>query len=305
VTNVVPVHSKMPASLGQIAPSATAEITCAQRAAETLAPAGKRLIEDRYGRYFLRSRSFRLLCSNRLTAAVTRTVFDRRYPGFMAIVLLRNRWYEEVLASAVADGIDQIVLLGAGYDTTSLRLPLGAAMLFEVDAPPTQRAKREAVARHGLAVPDAVRYVPCDFERDVLPTVLTAHGFDPSRRSLIVWYGVSFFLSEQAVEQTLRDVTELSAPGSRFLFDYLDTSVVDGTTQLRGALRARSAVARRGEAYTYGLSRAGADRVLRRYGFRTVANLSVTDLASRYGGPNRVWCSTDDFFGVITGELAS
>ena len=65
----------------------------------------------------------------------------------MAIVLLRNRRYEDLLARAVAEGIEQIVLLGAGYDTTSMRLDLGGATLFEVDAPPTQEFKREVVAR--------------------------------------------------------------------------------------------------------------------------------------------------------------
>ena len=283
---------------GQVRRSATAQIVCAQRAAETLRPLGRRLIDDPYARYFLTTGAYRLLTANRLTAAVTRRGFDRIYPGYMAIVLLRNRWYEAALGRALADGVEQIVLLGAGYDTTSLRLGLGRATLFEVDAPPTQQAKREVIRRQGL--PDhAVRYVPCDFERDTLSERLAEHGFDTHARSLVAWWGVSFFLSEDAVHKTMTDVASLTAPGSRFLFDYLDSGVVDGTTVFRGARRARAAVARRGEAYRFGLSREEARNLVTSFGFEVEENLSITDLAQLFGPfPYR----TDDFFGVITGR---
>jgi methyltransferase (TIGR00027 family) len=281
---------------GQERRSATAEIVCAQRAAETLRPPGRRLIDDPYAKHFLTTGAYRRLTANRPMAALTRRGFDRLYPGYMAIVLLRNRWHEAALARALADGVEQIVLLGAGYDTTSLRLRLGGAALFEVDAPPTQQAKRAVIRRHGL--PDhAVRYVPCDFEHDALGERLHENGFDSRARSLVAWWGVSFFLSEDAVRQTMTDVASLTAPGSRFLFDYLDPGVVDGTTVYRGARRARAAVARRGEAYRFGLGRAEAGQLLTSFGFEVEKNLSVTDLARLCGPfPYR----TDDFFGVIT-----
>ena len=283
---------------GQVRRSATAEIVCALRAAETLRPPGRRLIEDPYARHFLARGTYRLLTANRVTAALSRGGFDRLYPGYMAIVLLRNRWYEAALNRALAGGVEQVVLLGAGYDTTSLRLRLGGATLFEVDAPPTQQAKREVIRRHGL--PDhAARYVPCDFERDTLAERLGEHGFDSRARSLVAWWGVSFFLSEAAVRQTMADVASLTAPGSQFMFDYLDPGVVDGSTAFRGARRARAAVARRGEAYTFGRTRDEAGQLLASFGFDVEQNLSITELAQRFGPfPYR----TDDFFGVITGR---
>jgi len=286
---------------GQVRRSATAEIVCAQRAAETLRPPGHRLIDDPYAKHFLTKGVYRFLTGNRLTAALTRRGFDRFYPGYMAIVLLRNRWYEAALERALADGVEQIVLLGAGYDTTSLRLGLGGATLFEVDAPPTQQAKREVIRRHGL--PDhVVRYVPCDFERDTLSEQLRKNGFDLHARSLVAWWGVSFFLSEDAVRKTMADVASLTAPGSRFLFDYLDASVVDGTTVFPGARRARAAVARRGEPYRFGLGRDEAGKLLSSFGFDVEKNLSITELAQLFGTAQGFPYSTDDFFGVITGR---
>jgi O-methyltransferase involved in polyketide biosynthesis len=97
----------------------------------------------------------------------------------------------------------------------------------------------------------------------------------------------------------MADVASLTAPGSRFVFDYLDSGVVDGTTAFRGARRARAAVARRGEAYRFGLGRDEAGQLLTSFGFDVETNLSVTELAQIFGPfPYR----TDDFFGVLTGR---
>lgn len=287
---------------GQLRRSQTAEIVCAQRAAETRRPAEHRLIDDPYARHFVTNGLYRFLCGTRATARLTRTGFDRLYPGYMAIVLLRNRWHEQLLRQALAEGIQQVVLLGAGLDSTALRLDLGTAILYEVDAAPTQQAKREAIARAGLAPRTETRYVECDFERESLPDRLGHEGFDPAAPAYIAWWGVSFFLTEDAVRRTMADVASLAAPGSRFAFDYLDESVVDGTTTFRGAARARAAVARRGEPYRFGLSREQAARFMDSYGFAVEHNFSLPDLADRCGGRRPFPYSTDDFFGVVTGR---
>jgi methyltransferase (TIGR00027 family) len=301
VVNVVPVQSSAATRpAGQHRHSQTAEIVCAQRAAETLRGGAARQIVDPYAKHFITKGLYRALVATRPTAALTRAGFDRLYPGYMAVVLLRNRKWEDLVAAAVAEGIEQIVLLGAGYDTTALRLPLGAATVFEVDAPPTQQVKRDVCARHGID--DAhVRYAPCDFERDSLPSSLVAAGFDPAKRSLVAWWGVSFFLTPDAVRQTLADVASLTAPGSRLVFDYLDSSVIDGTTAYRGARKARAAVEKRGEGYKFGLSGADARWLVASHGFEVESNESITDLARSY--PSFDY-STDDFFGIITGRRA-
>lgn len=286
---------------GQVRASQTAEITCAQRAGETLMPQERRLIDDPVARRFVSRPLRRAMIANRLTSRLTLSVFDRKFPGFMAVVLLRNRWYEDLLARCVRDGVRQVVLLGAGYDTSAWRLDLGGATLFEVDAPPTQATKQALAHRAQLAARCDLRYVPCDFEHDLLPDRLVAEGFDPTQVTLFVWYGVSFFLSAEAVAQTLDDVAALSAPGSRFVWDYLDPAVVEGTSPLRGAMKARAAVAQRGEPYTFGLSADAAADLMRGHGFEVESNVSMTDLASRYGGPGGFRYSTDDFFGIVTG----
>lgn len=271
-------------------------------AAETLMPAPGRLLDDPYARFFLRGRTARARCATPVAARVTLRAFDLRYPGVAALVLLRNRWYEEVLAAALADGVGQVVLLGAGYDTTALRHALGPAGLFEVDAAAMQEGKRDAMRRHRLRPAADVTYVAGELGRDPVLTRLTGAGFETSVRSLVVWYGASFFLTEAGIRRSLEDMALLCAPGSLLLWDYLDSSVVDGSTRYVGAQRARIAVARRGRPYTFGLPRKAAPALLAPYGFTVRDHLRLPDLAARHGGPEGIWCSDDDFVGVLTCE---
>jgi methyltransferase (TIGR00027 family) len=300
----VTIHDTEIDTRGQQRRSQTAEIVCALRAVESRRPAGRRLIDDPYAHRFVTTRMYRMLCGNRVTAALARPVFDRRYPGYLAIVLLRNRRHEQLVAESLAEGVEQVVLLGAGFDSTALRLDLGDATVFEVDAAPTLRVKRAVIERAGLTPRTHTRYVECDFERDSLPERLVKHGFDPHAPALVAWWGVSLFLTEDAVHATMADIASLTAPGSRFAFDYVHASVVDGTTTFPGALRARAAVIRRGEPYRFGLSPERAPGFVRGYGFTVDDNLSIPDLAARYGGRRGFPYSTDDFFGVITARRA-
>src|SRR5690242_727255 len=178
---------------GQLRRSRTAEIVCALRAVESRRPAERRLVDDPYAHRFLVTRMYRLLCGSAITAALARPVFDRRFPGYLAIVLLRNRRHEQLIAESLAGGVEQVVLLGAGFDSTALRLDLSDATVYEVDAGPTQQAKRAAIERAGLTPRSRTRYVECDFERDSLAERLIAHGFDPHAPALVLWWGVSFF----------------------------------------------------------------------------------------------------------------
>ncbi len=79
--------------------------------------------------------------------------------------VLRSRYAEDRLATAVTRGVGQYVLLGAGLDTYAYR-PANRAegvTVFEVDAPDLQAWKRARLVQLGIDT-SACRYVPCDFE---------------------------------------------------------------------------------------------------------------------------------------------
>jgi len=135
-------------------------------------------------------------------------------------MVARARLAEDTLAhSLTADGTRQYLVLGAGLDTFAYRNPYPQVRVFEVDHPATQAWKRECLAAADIAIPETMRFVPVDFERQSLTEELHATGFDSTLPTVTAWLGVVPYLTLEA----FRDTTELLgsfAKGSAVVFDY-------------------------------------------------------------------------------------
>lgn len=278
--------------------SLTAQINAAQRAAESMRPPGRRLINDPQSGHFVEHPVLRAALSHPWSADAALRVFDRVWGGLHAHIALRVRYADDACAAAFGAGIDQLVLLGAGFDTSALRIADASVTVFEVDAPATQAAKRP-VAEH-LESNTQTIWVPCDFERDRLGDRLLEAGLDPARPSLIVWLGASMYLTRDAIDATLADLAQLCAPGSRLVLDYIRDGVVAGHTRWPGANRITRLVARRGEPYRSDFTDPGIDAVLDAHGFRPAEHLGVARLLGRYDPTNTSRLAADDWLAVTT-----
>ena len=137
-------------------------------------------------------------------------------------IAMRTRFAEDALAAAVATGVTQVVVLGAGLDTFAYRSPYGAKVrVFEVDFPATQAWKRERLAEAGIAVPESLTFAPVDFERQTLAEGLAAVGFDDAQQTFFTWLGVVPYLTEEAVWATLGFISGVRG-GTHVVFDYSD-----------------------------------------------------------------------------------
>ena len=200
---------------------------------------------------------------------------------FMAV---RSRFAEDALAKAVARGVGQAVVLGAGLDTLALRNPHRAAGLrvFEVDHPATQAWKREQLAAAGLALPDLLTFVPVDFERQALSEGLVAAGFRPDLPAFFIWLGVVPYLARPAIERVLAFVA--SVPQGEIVFDYsepLENYPADRRASVT-ALGARAAAA--GEPWLSHFDPAELHDLARRLGLALVEDLGVAGVAVRFFG---------------------
>jgi methyltransferase (TIGR00027 family) len=123
-------------------------------------------------------------------------------------------------------GIDQFVILGAGFDTRAFRLPKGTRVhSFEVDAPKTQAIKLETLKKAGINSA-GVRFVAADFGKEDWLSRLVDAGFDTGRPTLFILEGVIMYLNRAAVESTLRKIAG-TAKGSVIAFDYLTTEPLE------------------------------------------------------------------------------
>jgi len=141
--------------------------------------------------------------------------------GLSYNVALRSRAIDEVIQSALSRGIQQVVILGAGLDARAWRLAcLATATVYEIDHPATQAYKRACM--HGESpLSQALHYVSVDFEKDDLTAALTRSGFDSAAPSVWLWEGVTMYLSQAAIDETLAHVRQASAPRSLIAFTYV------------------------------------------------------------------------------------
>lgn len=275
--------------------SRTAEVNALQRAAESRLPAERRLVEDPHAHLFVQRGAYRALLAVPPLARVGLRRLDARFPGLHIEIMLRARYVQETVRGG---DFEQVVLLGAGYDSTALANP--GLRVFEVDAPATQRAKRAVLERRGVDSP--ATFVPCNFETDSPAELLESAGLEPGRRTLTVWLGVSMYLTRDAFRSALEGVASWTAPGGTLVWDYMDPDVIDESTRWPGGQRAAEWVRKRGEPYLLGLTLDDARGELERAGFTLREHLRIPDLAQRFGPGGETWCSTDDWMGVIAAE---
>jgi methyltransferase (TIGR00027 family) len=203
--------------------------------------------------------------------------------GLRLFIAVRTRFAEDALAAAVARGVSQLVVLGAGLDTYAYRSPSSDRLrIFEVDHPSTQAWKREQLAAASIAIPEALTFAPVDFERAGLAEGLAAAGFDARRQTFFTWLGVVPYLTEQAIFATLGFVAGLPG-GAHVAFDYSNPteSIVDpGRRAAHEALAAR--VAEAGEAFRTHFETPALGARLTALGFGEIEDLGPAEIAARY-----------------------
>jgi methyltransferase (TIGR00027 family) len=136
-----------------------------------------------------------------------------------AYLVGRSRYAEDLLAEAIAQGVTQYVLLGAGLDTFAHRNPFPQLRVFEVDHPATQHWKRELLAKTALPALANLVYVPINFEEQTLSAQLQATGFDSIAPTFFAWLGVVPYLTLEAFRATVSFVASQPS-GSGIVLDY-------------------------------------------------------------------------------------
>jgi len=199
-----------------------------------------------------------------------------------AFLVVRSRIAEDALGRAYDHGCRQYVVLGAGLDTFAYRQQFAELRVFEVDQPSTQQWKRTRLAETGIAEPESLTFVPVNLETEILARELPRAGFDATQAAFFSWLGVSMYLEEAVVWETLTTVAALTTSGGGITFDYGAT--VTGTNI--GHRLMADALARRvaavGEPFRSSFApQAIADR-LDELGFSRVEDLDDEAMNARY-----------------------
>jgi methyltransferase (TIGR00027 family) len=203
----------------------------------------------------------------------------RKLPGagIVTSMVIRTRYIDTVLDASLRDGVRQVVVLGAGFDSRGYRFQdrLKGVRFIEVDYGPTQQYKERRVREVLGSIPKNLRYVPMDFTKDDLLTQLRKGGFSETEKTLFIWEGVVVYMPEAAVKATLQFVRRHSAAGSRIVFNY----VLSDFPELNNPT---SRTAKWGEPMIFGFAGDSASEFVREIGLEVLSDLKFRELAKQY-----------------------
>jgi methyltransferase (TIGR00027 family) len=227
---------------------------------------------------------------------------DTQLLSFSRWTSLRARFVEDAVEQAIAAGIRQYVILGAGLDSFAYRRRELATRVrvFEVDQPDSQHWKQRRLDELEVEIPPSLVFVSVDFERETLADGLRRAGFDDTRPTIFSWIGVTMYLGLDAVEQTLRSIASF-APATRVVLTYdVPASALSGMQrEVRDAIS--RVVAQLGEPFVSAFEPIEIESLLLRLGFLDIAHYSPADVVAQYldhedelriGGPQRLLTAT-------------
>jgi methyltransferase (TIGR00027 family) len=212
---------------------------------------------------------------------------ERKTPGGMMHILLRKRYIEDQLRHFLddADGKPrQVVVFGAGMDPLPVRMlnEYPAAAFFEIDHPNSLGVKQAAFAQHGIADPRLI-LLPIDFSQQSAEARLPRVGFRRDVPNFFLAEGLLMYLDQADIDSLFTQVRSLSAPGSRFLFTFLDTDLLHDPRSPVSGIRRR--LDRIGEPLVSSMRPTEVATFVRSHRMRLLELISADDLRRHYLDP--------------------
>jgi methyltransferase (TIGR00027 family) len=208
-------------------------------------------------------------------------------PGLLVHFMLRKRWIEEAVRAALAEGWEQVVVIGAGFDTLASRLSIEfpRASFLEIDHPATQARKRVAMG----SAPANLHFIAADLSRTRLQDALSAErAFRPDVRSVFIIEGLLMYLGDAEVGGVFATLREGLRAGVRVVFTVMEPAR-DGRSAFHNATPlVKWLLVRWSEPFKSALRRDEAGRFLEGFGFRLQDLADSETLRSRYLAPARL-----------------
>lgn len=200
------------------------------------------------------------------------------------IAISRARYVEDCLESAVREGVEQYVILGAGLETFPFRRSdlLEHLEVFELDHPATQEFKKRRLSELGWTIPSRLHFVPADLRGGRLSEALDQAGYDRRKPSFFGWPGVTYYLDKTVLLSTFRSIVEVAAGGSAVVFDYLDRDALTPDKTAPRMRRMQAVVERVGEPIKTALDPGELVSELARVGLTVREDLAPADIEARY-----------------------
>lgn len=259
--------------------------TSTARVVDQYFPENKRVINDPFA-YKLLPLGWRVLVRLLFLPGLRSLVLllrEKRMPGSLGGFLCRARYIDDVLEKALEAGMDQVVILGAGFDSRAYRIPgVDQVQVYEVDLPGARRLKKKRVEKVLGSVPENVTLVGMDFENQELDEVMSSAGFQKGKRTFFIWEGVTQYLTPEAVDNTLEFVLKVSGEGSGIIFTWVRQGIIDGSDCPEWLERFLPLAKRLGSPWLFGLESDQLAHFLVARGFKLIDDVGAAEYQELY-----------------------
>jgi methyltransferase (TIGR00027 family) len=191
----------------------------------------------------------------------------------LAGLAARVLWFDAQVAQSLDAGIEQIAVIGAGYDSRAWRFRRDGVQFFELDHGETQRDKARRAPGLGP------RYVEADLTTQGAAEALLEHGLDASRPALFVIEGVTMYLGRDVVRLQLAELSRSSAVGSQLAVDFYPPRGAGTSRDRRQRRLQRLARAGSGESFRLVVDRPQAVELVGKSGWKVSEETTLQEAA--------------------------
>lgn len=247
--------------------------------------------EDYMAEVFL-SKFMRFILCFSLIRSLILAIYAIKLPGGLPYIMAKSRAIDDMLLQALKkdEKPEQLIILGAGYDTRTYRFrdELASIKCFEIDHPEMIARKRSAMKKiknTSTACVDeksSVHYCGADFNgKDNFDLDwLISQGVDKNKRTVFIIDGVSYFLHEDAFKNLL-SVIALFPENTQVIFDYVYDDILTGGIY-RGSEAFKSSLQKMGEPVSYGINQQELIITMKVLGFELTELMNPKQLEWRY-----------------------
>jgi methyltransferase (TIGR00027 family) len=268
--------------------SRTAQYMALFRALETERNLDDRLFSDPYAKHFLESKlkfATRLSKYPIIRRYINNTIHNR-IPGALSSGIARTKYIDDLLQSTIDDGVEQIVILGAGFDTRALRLYfLKYIPVIEVDHPNTFNFKMEAYKNGNVPIPKNLHFYQIDFNKQSLEELAEEHHFDFTKRTTVIWEGVTNYLTEDAINKVFTFISNF-AKNSYVIFTYIHKDVLINPSLFLGGQKILNDLVKLEEKWTFGFMPEELPEYLKKFDMQLLEDKNAIEYRKKYL-PNR------------------
>lgn len=204
--------------------------------------------------------------------------------GIYQYVIARTKYLDTVFIESIKKGIDQVVILGAGFDSRAIRLldEKDRVRVYEIDITTTINTKLKQYRKRKIKLPGHDILISVDFEKENIRTKLNEYGFNRDKKTLFILEGLIMYLSEYTVNETFRFITDYSSQGSTVVFDYVHASVLRLENKYYGENAIYNRVTKDNEQWIFGIDESEIGNFLMSYNVSLVEHLNSKAIEERY-----------------------